>query len=100
MHFVMDYGVVACGSFCGSVFAGAGYLMAPLLLTRTERARVFRLGIRLSLALSLGAWALLMGIGATLGQGDFDPAFSAVWVAAGTALGPLLLSLQRRVLPA
>jgi hypothetical protein len=59
-HWVMSYGPLVCGAYCGAIFLGIGMLVAISVLRTPEWRWVWRHHVTLTLIPSVGLFFLLM----------------------------------------
>lgn len=69
-HIFMQYGMWACGLFCGTIFMALGSLLTMALLPAHQRLYVERHGFRFALVIGSLSIALLMLLGR--GSSGFD----------------------------
>lgn len=92
-HIFMDYGMWACGLFCGALFVGVGGLMTLLVLQKSEKFYYQKKGFSIATVISAISLGLLMLLGATTNSLDiyFSFVFITFWVIGALAIEALVL---------
>lgn len=62
-HFLMKYGMWACGLFCGSIFLGSGSILKYLILSKKDISELPQIGFSSSLVISSLIYAMYMFVG-------------------------------------